>query len=141
MNPRRRKNGTSKALPKRKKSDPNLHKNRAQASGSGSAQVSRSMISPEAQAVQREEEEESSQGIDSQQEDEGGNEDEDEDDTSNPDDFSGGSSDDDEDPSEASGLVIRIPLGLKRTTSMALKDKPRTDKGKKCSSRNQLGRC
>ena len=130
MNPQRRKNGTSKALPKWKKSNPNSHKNCAQASGSGSAQVSRSMISPEAQAVQREEEEESSQGIDSQQEDEGGNEDEDEDDTSNPDDISGGSSDDDEDPS-ASGLVIQIPLGLKRT--MALKDKPHTDKGKKCA--------
>ena len=79
MNPRQQKNGTSKALPKRKKSNSNAHKNCAQASGSDSAQVLHSMILPEVHA-QREEEESS----DTQEEDEGGNEDEDEED-SNPD--------------------------------------------------------
>ena len=46
---------------------------RPQAQALPKYRVTLSMISPEAQAVQREEEEESSQGIDSQQEDEGGN--------------------------------------------------------------------
>jgi hypothetical protein len=119
------------ALSKSKKINPNA-KNRNQGSGSGSAQVF-----PEQIEAQREEEEESSQSImiiDSQEEDEGGNEDGDEED-SNADEISDVSlNDDSEDhglPSasaSASGLVIRIPLGLK---CMAPIDKPRTDKGTK----------
>lgn len=124
MNSRQRKDGTSKALSRSKKSDANTYKNHhSQASGSASARVSHSS-SLERIKAQQEEEEESSQSSD----DVDRNVSVDEDEDSNADDISGDSSNDDPEdvnglPS-GSGLVIRIPS--KRTA-----DKPRIDKGKK----------
>jgi hypothetical protein len=129
MNSRRRKNGTSKSLYRSKKTNSNVHKNHAQASGS--ARVSHS--SSKQIEAQREEEEESSQRS-SQEEDEDQNKDDDEEKTSsdeNSRDTSSSESSDSEsndEPEERSGLIIRIPLGMKRRAPIS--DKARTDKEK-----------